>query len=121
MCTAETFDGQTGALAEHFRVYVPERRGHGRTADVPGPITYEIMAQDTVAFIEALGIERAHLVGWSDGALVGLLVALWRPELVGKLVLDGPGRELGGVAPRACRRRGAHDQGDGPAAADRGV
>ena len=121
MCTAETFDGQAGALAEHFRVYVPERRGHGRTADVPGPITYEIMAQDTVAFIEALGIERAHLVGWSDGALVGLLVALWRPELVGKLVLDGPGRELGGVAARVGRRRGAHDQSDGAAAADRGV
>ena len=87
MCTAETFDGQTPALAERFRVYVPERRAHGRTADVAGPITYEIMAQDTVAFIEAVGIERAHLVGWSDGALVGLLVALWRPELVGKLVL----------------------------------
>ena len=39
MCTAETFDGQTPALAEHFRVYLPERRAHGRTADVPGPIT----------------------------------------------------------------------------------
>jgi len=87
MCTAETLDGQTSALAERFRVHVPERRAHGRTADVAGPITYEIMAQDTVAFIEAVGIERAHLVGWSDGALVGLLVALWRPELVGKLVL----------------------------------
>ena len=55
MCTAETFDGQTPALAEHFRVYVPERRAHGRTADVAGPITYEIMAQDTIAFIEAAG------------------------------------------------------------------
>ena len=99
MCTAETFDGQTGALAEHFRVYLPERRGHGRTADVPGPITYEIMAQDTIAFIEALGIERAHLVGWSDGALVGLLVARWRPELVGKLVLIAQGVNWEGLRP----------------------
>jgi pimeloyl-ACP methyl ester carboxylesterase len=99
MCTAETFDGQTPALAEHFRVYLPERRAHGRTADVPGPITYEIMAQDTIAFIEAVGIERAHLVGWSDGALVGLLVALWRPELVGKLVLMAQSVNWEGVRP----------------------
>jgi pimeloyl-ACP methyl ester carboxylesterase len=99
MCTAETFDGQTPALAEHFRVYLPERRAHGRTADVPGPITYEIMAQDTIAFIEAVGIGRAHLVGWSDGALVGLLVALWRPELVGKLVLMAQSVNWEGVRP----------------------
>ena len=99
MCTAETFDGQTPALAKHFRVYLPERRAHGRTADVPGPITYEIMAQDTIAFIEAVGIDRAHLVGWSDGALVGLLVALWRPELVAKLVLMAQSVNWDGVRP----------------------
>jgi pimeloyl-ACP methyl ester carboxylesterase len=99
MCTAETFDGQTPALAEHFRVYLPERRAHGRTADVSGPITYEIMAQDTIAFVEAVGIERAHLVGWSDGALVGLLVALWRPELVGKLALMAQGVNWEGARP----------------------
>jgi pimeloyl-ACP methyl ester carboxylesterase len=99
MCTAETFDGQMPALAEHYRVYLPERRAHGRTPDVPGPITYEIMAQDTIAFIEAVGIEHAHLVGWSDGALVGLLVALWRPELVGKLVLMAQSLNWGAVRP----------------------
>jgi pimeloyl-ACP methyl ester carboxylesterase len=99
MCTAETFDRQTPALAEHYRVYLPERRAHGRTADVSGPITYEIMAQDTIAFIEAVGIGRAHLVGWSDGACVGLLVALWRPELVGKLVLMAQSVNWEGVRP----------------------
>jgi pimeloyl-ACP methyl ester carboxylesterase len=89
MCTAETFDAQTRALAERYRVYVPERRGHGRTPDVPGPITYENMAADTIAFMEACGIESAHLAGWSDGAVVGLLVALQQPDLVRKLVLIG--------------------------------
>src|SRR5437879_5994609 len=79
--TLETFDGETSALASKYRVYLPERRGHGRTPDVEGPITYEIMAQDTIAFLEATGIASAHLVGWSDGALVGLLVALRRPDL----------------------------------------
>jgi pimeloyl-ACP methyl ester carboxylesterase len=89
MCTAETFDGQTPALAGEYRVYVPERRGHGRTPDVEGPITYDVMAADTIAFMEAAGIQSAHLVGFSDGALVALLVALQRPDLVRRLVLIG--------------------------------
>jgi len=88
-CTVETCDAQTPALAENYQVYVPERRGHGRTPDVKGPITYENMARDTIAFMEAVGVSSAHLVGWSDGANVGLLVALERPDLVRKLVFMG--------------------------------
>jgi pimeloyl-ACP methyl ester carboxylesterase len=99
LCTVETFGAQTPALAEHYRVYVPERRGHGRTPDVEGPITYENMAQDTIALMEALSIASAHLVGWSDGALVGLLVALRRPELVRKLVLIGQNVNAEGARP----------------------
>ena len=56
------------ALAEHFRVYTPDRRGHGRTPDVAGPIGFEQMARDTVAFIEQVVGEPAHVVGCSDGA-----------------------------------------------------
>src|SRR5262249_15603027 len=99
MCTAETFDGQAPVLAEHYRVLVPERRGHGRTPDVDGPITYEVMAQDTIAFIEAAGTGPAHLVGWSDGAIVGVLVALERPDLVRKLVLIGQYTSDDGASP----------------------
>jgi pimeloyl-ACP methyl ester carboxylesterase len=87
--TIETWGAQAPALAERYRVYLPERRGHGRTADVPGPTGYDVMAQDTIAFMEALGISSAHLVGWSDGGNVGLEVALARPDLVRKLVLIG--------------------------------
>src|SRR5262245_40207502 len=99
MCTAEPFDGQAPALAERYRAYVPERRGHGRTPDVDGPITYEVMARDTIDFIEAAGTGPAHLVGWSDGAIVGLLVALERPELVRKLVLIGQYSNDDGASP----------------------
>ena len=88
-CTVETFDGLTPMLAEAFRVYVPERRGHGRTPDVEGPITFVNMAQDTIAFMDALDLGSAHVVGWSDGATVGLHVALERPDRVRKLVLIG--------------------------------
>ena len=85
-CTIETFFGQTPELAKRYRVILPERRGHGRTADVDGPISYEAMAQDTIGFMEALGIPSAHLVGYSDGGIVGLIVAMRRPDLVKKLV-----------------------------------
>jgi pimeloyl-ACP methyl ester carboxylesterase len=101
LCTAETWGAQTPALAEHYRVYVPERRAHGRTPDVEGPITYELMAKDTIAFLDAVGISSARLVGWSDGALVGLLVALERPDLVAKLVLIGQSLNFEGTRPEA--------------------
>jgi pimeloyl-ACP methyl ester carboxylesterase len=74
------------ALAERFRVFTPERRAHGHTPDVDGPITFELMAEDAIAFLETVVGERAHLAGCSDGAIVALLVALLRPDLVRKLV-----------------------------------
>jgi pimeloyl-ACP methyl ester carboxylesterase len=99
LATAESWAMQTPALAERYRLYVPERRGHGRTPDVAGPITYEIMAADTAAFLDAAGTGTAHLVGWSDGAVVGMLVALRRPELVRKLVVIGQYFDFDGQVP----------------------
>jgi pimeloyl-ACP methyl ester carboxylesterase len=97
--TIETWGAQTAALAERYKVYLPERRGHGRTADVDGPITYYNMADDTIAFMDALGISNAHLIGWSDGGNVGLIVALKRPDLVRKLVLMGCYANHDGIPP----------------------
>jgi len=75
------------ALAARFRAFAPDRRGHGRTADVPGPITFDLMAQDTVHFLERVVGSSAHVLGYSDGATVGLFVAQRRPDLVSRLVL----------------------------------
>lgn len=74
------------ALSQLFHVYAPEQRGHGHTADVEGPITYELMAQDTITFIETVIGQPAYLLGCSDGAVVALMIALRRPELVRRLV-----------------------------------
>jgi pimeloyl-ACP methyl ester carboxylesterase len=87
--TGDSWQAQVAGLSGRFRVLVPERRGHGRTPDVPGPVSLDLMAGDTAAFLEALGTGPAHLVGWSDGAAVALRVAMRRPELVRKLVLIG--------------------------------
>lgn len=72
-----------------YRVHVPERRGHAHSPDVDGPLSYSVMADDMVAYLEQEVGAPAHLVGWSDGAVVALLVARRRPELVARMVLIG--------------------------------
>lgn len=84
---ARAFGPNLGPLAARFHVYTPERRGHGHTPDVAGPITFDAMTQDTIAFLETVVGRRAHAVGCSDGSIVALLVALRRPDLIGRLVL----------------------------------
>lgn len=79
---ARAFGANVKPLAARFRVYTPERRAHGRTPDVAGPITFDAMATDTIAFLEAVVGRRAHVVGCSDGGIVGLLVALRCPDLI---------------------------------------
>jgi len=83
------FGSQLPAFAERHRVLVPEQRGRGHTADIAGAITYQILADDIIGFLEHTVGEPAHLVGVSDGGIVGLLVAMQRPDLLRKLVTVG--------------------------------
>jgi pimeloyl-ACP methyl ester carboxylesterase len=96
-CTNETWGAQRADLAARYRLFLPERRGHGHTPDVEGPLSYQDMADDTAAFIESVVGGPAHVVGWSDGGVVALLVAIARPDLVRKIVVIGanfrPSRE----------------------------
>lgn len=80
---------QIPAFAEKYRVLVPEQRGRGRTPDVEGPLHYQTMADDTIEFLERIAGGRSCIVGASDGGIIGLFVALQRPDLVTKLVAIG--------------------------------
>ncbi len=74
----------TDILLKHYKVYLPERRGHGHTAD-PGEIKYELMAEDTAGFMAAMGIEKAHFVGYSDGAIICLYLGMRHSNIVERM------------------------------------
>jgi pimeloyl-ACP methyl ester carboxylesterase len=73
-------------LAETRKVYALEFQGHGRTNDIDRPITYENLADDVAAFMDAVGLERADVFGYSMGAGAGLQFAIRHPDKVGHLV-----------------------------------
>jgi len=90
-------------LDQAHRVIQPERRGHGRTADPPGVLSYDEMTGDTTALIEQLGLDRPPIVGFSDGAIIALQIARMRPDLAGKVVAIGPNVSVSGMTDEALR------------------
>jgi pimeloyl-ACP methyl ester carboxylesterase len=82
---SRAWGSNVGGLADRYQVFRPDRRAHGRTPD-PGPMSYDLMAQDMISFLETVVEGPAYLVGHSDGAPVALLTALRRPDLVPRLV-----------------------------------
>jgi pimeloyl-ACP methyl ester carboxylesterase len=75
------------SLAKTRRIIAVELQGHGRTADIDRPLSYEQMADDTAALLRHIGIEEADIFGYSMGGGIALQVTIRHPEVVRKLVL----------------------------------
>ena len=75
------------ALAEGNELILVDNRGMGESADGGDPFTVEDLAADTIALVEALGLERPCVLGWSMGGMIAMALALERPDLAGSLVL----------------------------------
>lgn len=86
-------------LAESRQVIAVELQGHGRTADIDRPITYENMADDVAALIEHLGFENADVMGFSLGGGAALQTAIRHPEAVRKLVIISAPFQQSGIHP----------------------
>jgi len=87
------------ALAKSRQVIAVELQGHGRTADIDRPLTYEQMADDVAALLRYMGIDHADIFGYSMGGGVALQLSLRHPELVRKLVVASASYSSAGVYP----------------------
>jgi pimeloyl-ACP methyl ester carboxylesterase len=76
---------QVAALAPAYHVIVLDSRGHGRSSRNDTPIGYAAMASDVLALMDHLHLAKAAIVGWSDGAIIGLDIAMHHPERVARL------------------------------------
>jgi pimeloyl-ACP methyl ester carboxylesterase len=85
------------ALAHHYRVVVMDSRGHGRSSRDERPFGYDLMASDVVGLMDYLKISRAAVVGWSDGAILGLDIAINHPERLTKLFAFAANSDPSGV------------------------
>jgi pimeloyl-ACP methyl ester carboxylesterase len=86
-------------LAETRKVYALEMQGHGRTTDIDRPITYQNLADDVATFMDAVGVERADVFGYSMGAIAGLQLAIRHPEKVDRLVFASGAYDIEGWQP----------------------
>jgi len=86
-------------LAATHKVYALELQGHGRTTDIDRPITYPNLADDVAAFMDAVGLPKADVFGYSMGAVAGLQLAIRHPEKVNKLIMASGGYDARGWQP----------------------
>jgi len=98
--TAQTsFGAILPLLARHHRVIAPEQQAHGHTPDADRPLSFEQMADDTAALLQRLGVREADVLGYSNGGVVALQLALRHPGLVRRLVLASSYFERSGMPP----------------------
>ena len=88
---------QIEILAKTHMVVAIDTRGHGRSPVTSGAFSYYLFADDVIALIEFLHLPKVSIVGWSDGAVTGLLMAMRKPELVARLFAFGANISLDGM------------------------
>ncbi len=94
---ADYFANQIPAFMESYYVITPDSRGHGRSTMSEQQIGYALMASDVLALMDFLKIEKADLLGWSDGGIIGLDIAIKHPQRLNKLVAYGANYNPSGV------------------------
>ena len=94
---SEYFRNQIDEFAKSWHVYAIDTRGHGKTPRGDRPFTIRQFADDLLCFMDKHQIEKAHLLGFSDGGNIALVFAIQYPERVGRLILNGANLFPGGV------------------------
>ena len=91
------FKGQIDEFARFYHAYVIDTRGHGKTPRGEMPFTIRQFADDLLFFMDEHRIDKAHILGFSDGGNIAMVFAIHYPDRVGKLILNGANLNAGGV------------------------
>lgn len=83
------FENQIPFFAKNYQVIVADSRSHGKSIDLADSLSYDMMTDDLNALLENLGKDSCYVIGWSDGGVEGLLLAIRHPEKVKKLAVTG--------------------------------
>lgn len=84
------FENQIPYFAKKYKVIAVDSRAQGRSTDTRDSLSFEQMADDINALLDSLHIKQSNIIGWSDGGITGMIMALRHPEKVKKLVVSGP-------------------------------
>lgn len=96
---ADVWSAQVADLSKDHEVIVADSRGHGRSTRTAEPYGYDLMASDYLALLDYLKIDRTALVGWSDGGIIGLDIAMSHPERLSRLFAQAANVTTDGVIP----------------------
>jgi pimeloyl-ACP methyl ester carboxylesterase len=96
-----SFIRQLDVFSEHHRIVAPDQVGQGRTPDIPGPLSYTAMMEDTAALLQRLKLQHVDIVGFSDGGILALMLAVRHPDLVRRLVISGVNIAPEGLRPES--------------------
>ena len=95
----EQFEHQIPEFEQHYQLIIPDMCAQGRTTDRPGPLTFHAMAEDVIALMDQLGIKRFDIMGWSDGGVIGIDIAIHHPGRLKHLVTFGANFSPDGLNP----------------------
>jgi pimeloyl-ACP methyl ester carboxylesterase len=98
LANSNYWGNQIAVLDKHYKVIVMDSRGHGRSTRNKQPYGYDLMASDVLGLMDYLKIRQAAIVGWSDGAIIGLDIAMHHPDRVSKLFAFAANSDPSGVA-----------------------
>ena len=97
LANIEYFANQIPTFAREFQVIAIDSRGHGRSTRSSQPYSYGLMASDVLSLMDYMNVPKASIVGWSDGAIIGLDIAINHPQRVEKLVAFAANFSVGGL------------------------
>jgi pimeloyl-ACP methyl ester carboxylesterase len=98
LANANYWGNQVRVLEHRYEVIIMDSRGHGRSTRDGKPYGYDLMASDVLALLDYLHVPKVAIVGWSDGAIIGLDIAMHHPRQVSKLFSFAANSDPSGVA-----------------------